>query len=82
MQFLKRVYLLPLRLLAWGIGIYQANRERLRVFMERPRARLVFKALIMLTLIVWLLVGLVTWNSGTDALGDFIRQQMEWLKQP
>ncbi len=82
MQFLERVYLVPLRLLARGISIYLANRERLRVFMERPQARRVFKALIMLTLIGWLLVGLVTWNSGTDVLGDYLRQQVDWFKQP
>ncbi len=82
LQFLMRIYSAPFRLLAWGMVLYQANRQRLRVFMERPQARLLYRVLILMTLIGWLLIGLLTWNSGSDDLSNYLRQLAPWIKQP
>ncbi len=80
-QFLMRIYAAPFRLLARAMGIFHANRKRVREFMERPQARWLYRVLILLTLIGWLLIGLVTWNSGNDDLGRFIRQLAPWINQ-
>jgi len=51
----------------------------LRVLLDRPLAGALVRAVVVATLLGWLLIGLLANNTGEDALGDFIRQQISHL---
>lgn len=57
-DWFRHLYATPLRLLALGYDLYMANRGHLKSLMARPRVAQVFRALVVLTAVLWLLVFL------------------------
>ena len=73
---LQRAYTMPFRLLAIGIGIYQLNRNRVRVLLDNPRAKLMIRSLIIATFFAWLIIWWIAGNPHSNELDKFIQEKV------
>ncbi len=69
-------YTMPFRLLAVGIGVFQLNRNRVRVLLDNPRAKLIIRSLIIATFFAWLIIWWVAGNPQNNELDKFIQEKI------
>ena len=75
-KVLQRAYTMPFRLLAIGIGIYQLNRNRVRVLLDNPRAKLIIRSLVIATIFAWLIIWWIAGNPDSNELDKFIQEKI------
>lgn len=71
--YLKIGYALPFRVFSFFMGHYIRNRNRLKVLMARPRVAATFKGAVVLTVAVWLGVGLFASDVYRTRLTDAVK---------
>ncbi len=76
-NWLKQYFSVPLRLLAALVDFFRANRRRVKTLMARPLLVLISRALVILTVIAWLLVSVF----GDGRQGDRLDQWLRDLRQ-
>jgi hypothetical protein len=74
LDWLRELYATPLRLLASLMEIYTANRGRLKAWMAKPRVTRVFRALVLLTALAWLLIFLFAGDEHGERLDQAFKE--------
>jgi len=74
------IYTAPFALLALGVGVYQANRQRLRVALAKPKSRLLIRGLVIVTFGAWLLIWLLAGSRESNRLDRFLQETLPWLQ--
>ena len=72
-NYLKVGYALPFRVFAFFMGHYIRNRNRLKVFMARPRVRATFAGAIVLTVLVWIGIGVFASDADRGRLTEAVK---------
>lgn len=72
---LKAYLRVPFVMIVWVMETYTKNRERVKSFMAKPRTAQVFKTAVVLTALVWIVIGLTANEEQgqrfTDAVKNF-----------
>lgn len=73
MNWLKELYFAPFRVLAVGVRIYVANRNRLTAFTAQPRVKAVLKGAVVVTALGWLAVWLFAGDEYRGRLTEAVK---------
>ena len=71
-NYLKTGYALPFRVFSFFMGHYIRNRNALKVFMAQPRVAATFKGAIVVTVLVWIGIGLFASQDDRTRLTDAV----------
>ncbi len=76
MDWLKGLAIAPVLVIVWFMDIYKANRARLAERLTSPGARSMFKLVIGLTMLVWLVVWLTAGEADRGRLAKTLKAFM------
>ncbi|MEM7171607.1 MAG: hypothetical protein AAF530_15665 [Pseudomonadota bacterium] len=77
-EFLKAYFLAPFRLIGWFWTTFHSNRQRLTEFLNRPRVKSAFQALVATTAISWVIIWIAADDQHRDRLTEAAKGFFQW----
>ena len=81
-QSLRKLFVIPARLVVFVMETFAANRGRLKAFMAKPGVARGFQAVVLLTALAWLLIALFAPDHHGERLDNALEDLRSHLTMP